>query len=271
MTRLRYFRSFHIGDHCRVLRARVGILQRIGCPIFAVLFAAKVGIFFTLFTIPANAQDSALKAHVEVTRNGHAIKDASKAVVWLTPLGVTTDPPEQKPSKIPQLVQHNKMFEPSLIVVPVGGKVEFPNRDPFFHNVFSMFEGKRFDLGLYESGTTRFVQFDKPGISFIFCNIHAQMSAVVIALATPYYAISDARGDLNIADVPPGRYELQVFHSSVAPDALHALTRAVRVTSGTTTLGDFTLAETDVVLAHKNKYGRDYDPPAPDSPAYARP
>ncbi len=56
---------------------------------------------------------------------------------------------------------------------------------------------KRFDLGLYESGTTRFVQFDKPGISFIFCNIHEQMSAVVIALATPYYAISNARGELD--------------------------------------------------------------------------
>jgi hypothetical protein len=222
-------------------------------------------------SVCASAQESLLKAHVEVTRNGHAVKDASKAVLWLTPVGVTVDPPQQKPSQIPQLVQHNKMFEPSLLVVPVGGKVEFPNHDPFFHNVFSLFEGKRFDLGLYESGTTRFVQFDKPGISFIFCNIHAQMSAVVIALATPYYAISDTRGDLSIADVPPGRYELQVFHSSVAPDTLHALTREVRVTSGTTTLGNLTLTETDVVLAHKNKYGRDYDRPEPDSPAYARP
>jgi plastocyanin len=273
MTRLRHFRNFRRGlpHPWRVLCDRLGILQRIGCPIFAALFAAKVGIFLSFFTIPSPAQESVLKAHVEVTRNGHPVKDASKAVIWLTPLGITVDPPQQKSSEIPQLVQHNKMFEPSLLVVPVGGKVEFPNHDPFFHNVFSLFEGKRFDLGLYESGTTRFVQFDKPGISFIFCNIHAQMSAVVIALATPYYAISDARGDLSIADVPPGRYEVQVFHSSVAPDALHALTREVRVTSGTATLGNFTLAETDVVLAHKNKYGRDYDPPEPDSPAYARP
>ena len=110
-------------------------------------------------------------------------------------------------------MQKNKSFHPSLLVIPVGGKVEFPNHDPFFHNVFSLFEGKRFDLGLYESGTTRFVQFDKPGVSFIFCNIHAEMSAVVIALATPYYAISDSRGDLSIPNVPPGRYELQVFHT----------------------------------------------------------
>ncbi len=149
--------------------------------------------------------------------------------------------------------------------------MEFPNHDPFFHNVFSLFEGKRFDLGLYESGTTRFVQFDKPGISFIFCNIHAQMSAVVIALATPYYAISDARGEITIPNVPPGRYQLQVFHSAVAPDALRTLSRVITVGPETTSVGSIALAETDVTVAHRNKYGKDYDRPEPDSPAYARP
>jgi hypothetical protein len=186
-------------------------------------------------------------------------------------VGGTVEPPQQKLDEIPQLVQKDKMFHPSLLVIPVGGKVEFPNHDPFFHNVFSLFEGKRFDLGLYESGTTRFVQFDKSGISFIFCNIHAQMSAVVIALATPYYAMSDARGDLSIPNVPPGRYEVQIFHSSVAPDELRALNREITVAPGATSLGTFTLAESDFAVGHKNKYGRDYDRPEPDSPAYARP
>jgi len=213
----------------------------------------------------------ALKAHVSLTRNGHPPRNASKAVVWLTPIGATVEPPRQDPSQIPQLVQKNKSFQPSLLVIPVGGKVEFPNHDPFFHNVFSLFEGKRFDLGLYESGTTRFVQFDKPGVSFIFCNIHAQMSAVVIALATPYYAISDWRGDVSLPNVPPGRYDVQVFHSSIAPDALHAVNREITVAAGDTSIGTFTLTETDVTVAHKNKYGRDYDRPDPDSPAYARP
>jgi plastocyanin len=227
-------------------------------------------IFVLLATVCAPAQQ-ALKGHVQLTRNGHSAPNASNAVVWLTPVGTAVDPPQQDPAHIPQLVQKNKSFQPSLLVIPVGGKVEFPNHDPFFHNVFSLFEGKRFDLGLYESGTTRFVQFDKPGISFIFCNIHEQMSAVVIALATPYYAISDARGDISIPDVPPGRYQLQVFHSSVAPDALRAMSREITVGPSDTSIGNLTLSETDVTLAHKNKYGRDYDRPDPDSPAYARP
>jgi plastocyanin len=218
----------------------------------------------------ASAQGT-LKARVELTKNGHRLKDASNAVIWLTPLGTPIEPPPQQDARIPQLVQKNKSFQPSLLVIPVGGKVEFPNHDPFFHNVFSLFEGKRFDLGLYESGTTRFVQFDKPGISFIFCNIHAQMSAVVVALATPYYAISDARGDLGIPNVPPGRYALQVFHASVAPAVLRALNREITVAPGDSSLGTFTVTETDVTLTHKNKYGRDYDRPEPDSPAYVHP
>ena len=210
-----------------------------------------------------------LRAHLELTKAGHRLKDPSKAVIWLTPVGAEVLPPPQ--TRIPQLVQKNKSFQPSLLVIPAGGKVEFPNHDPFFHNVFSLFEGKRFDLGLYESGTTRFVQFDKPGISFIFCNIHAEMSAVVIAVATPYYAISDTHGEVTIPDVPPGRYQLQIFHSAVAPDALRAMTREITVAPGQTSLGSYTLTESDVAVAHKNKYGRDYDRPEPDSPAYARP
>ena len=215
------------------------------------------------------AAQTPMKARVELTRNGHRLKDASKAVIWLTPVGMPVETPKQ--THIPQLVQKDKSFHPSLLVIPVGGKVEFPNHDPFFHNVFSLFEGKRFDLGLYESGSTRFVQFDKPGISFIFCNIHAEMSAAVIALATPYYAISDATGEISIPEVPPGRYELQIFHSAVPPDTLRGLTREITVNVGDTSLGNFTLAEPDVEVAHKNKYGRDYDRPDPNSPAYARP
>ena len=229
-------------------------------------------LILLLTAVCASAQQATLTAHVQLTRrNGHSVTNAAKAVVWLTPIGAAVEPSRQEASQIPQLVQKNKSFQPSLLVIPVGGKVEFPNHDPFFHNVFSLFEGVRFDLGLYESGTTRFVQFDKPGVSFIFCNIHAQMSAVVIALATPYYAISDSRGNLSIPKVPPGRYDVQVFHTAVTPNALRALNREITVAAGDTSLGTFALAESDLTLAHRNKYGRDYDPPEPDSPAYARP
>src|SRR6202007_1621725 len=135
-------------------------------------------------------------------------------VVWLTPApgsGIELDPPKPNEGGNPRLVQKNKSFEPHILVVPAGSMVEFPNRDPFFHNVFSLFEGKRFDLGLYEAGSTRLVRFDRPGISYIFCNIHPEMSAVVIAVETPYYAISNQRGDLQIKNVPTGGSLLRVW------------------------------------------------------------
>ena len=211
-----------------------------------------------------------MKARVELLQNGHKLKNASNAVIWLTPLGGTSvEPPRQ--TEIPKLEQRDKSFHPSLVVVPVGGKVEFPNHDPFFHNVFSLYEGKRFDLGLYESGTTRFVQFDRPGISYIFCNIHAEMSAVVIALSTPYFGVSGANGEITLLNVPPGRYQMQVFHASAQPEDLQAYSREITVTESTSSLGELRLRETDTLASHKNKYGRDYDPPAPDSPAYSRP
>jgi plastocyanin len=229
-------------------------------------------VFLLISCLAASAQNVDLRAKVELTRNGSRVHDASKVVIWLTPVGSTPAPlPLVQTGSIPQLVQKDKAFHPSLLVVPAGGKVEFPNHDPFFHNVFSLFDGKRFDLGLYESGSSQFVTFDKPGISYIFCNIHAQMSAVVIALTTPYYGISNWRGDLGISHVAPGRYELHIFHPSVAPEVLRAAEREVTVSSGDSFLGNFTLTESNLELAHKNKYGKDYDRPEPDNPAYARP
>jgi hypothetical protein len=146
--------------------------------------------------------------------------------------------------------------------------VEFPNHDPFFHNVFSLFEGKRFDLGLYEAGSTRDVHFDKPGVSYIFCNIHAEMSAVVIALATPYYGISDSRGQIAIPNVPAGSYKLQVWSEATSPEDLKSNPREVQISAETADLGELQVPRGGQSLAHKNKYGREYDPPAPDSPAY---
>ena len=144
-------------------------------------------------------------------------------------------------------------------MVPVGSNVEFPNQDPFFHNVFSLYDGKRFDLGLYEAGSTRSVQFNHEGVSYIFCNIHPEMSAVVIALSTPYFAIASQNGGLAIHDVPPGAYDMTVWAQRADPAELKSLDRRIHIQSGTTSLGVIRihpLAET----AHKNKFGEDYRP-----------
>ena len=156
------------------------------------------------------------------------------------------------------LTQHNKQFEPHLLVVPIGSTVDFPNKDPFFHNVFSLYKGKRFDLGLYEAGSSRAVRFDRPGVSFIFCNIHPEMSAVIIALPTPYYGVSNAAGNITIADVPSGRYRLQTWYERSSSDALGNDAREITLPAESV-VALHVRQTIEGPVAHKNKFGKDYD------------
>jgi plastocyanin len=161
------------------------------------------------------------------------------------------------------LAQRNHAFEPHFLIVPVGAKVQFPNEDPIFHNVFSMFQAKRFDLGLYEGGTSKAILFDKPGISYIFCNIHEQMGAVVIALAAPYYGVSHPDGIVRIVHVPAGRYRLKMWAEGASEEMLEKLARDIVVT-GDTNFGDIRMRVTPSInLTHTNKFGNPYDPVLP--------
>ena len=149
-------------------------------------------------------------------------------------------------------------------MVQAGTAVQFPNLDPFFHNVFSLFNGKRFDLGLYEAGTSKTVHFDRVGVSFLFCNIHEGMNAVVVAVPTPYFGLSDHSGRVNIPNVPDGRYQLQVWFERSSPEELKNLARVVTISSAPSSRSLETIRVVDdpnFTLAHKNKYGEDYVPP----------
>ena len=231
----------------------------------------SLGVFLMCCILSA-AQDVNVTASISLDNSGkkHKTDDASNVVVWLSPIGTLPDNPPMQGSARPRLVQKDKSFHPHVLVVPVGTAVEFPNHDPFFHNVFSLFDGKRFDLGLYEAGTTRDVLFDKPGISYIFCNIHAEMSAVVIALTTPYYAISNPRGQVTISRVPPGRYAMHVWQEEALPEALNAMTREVTISSEARALGALRVPIVAAIQSHKNMYGLDYPPASPNTPSYER-
>ena len=158
------------------------------------------------------------------------------------------------------LLQKNRMFSPHLLVVPVGAIVQFPNADPFFHNVFSLFDGKRFDLGLYEAGATKAVTFSREGISYIFCNIHPEMSAVVLALSTPLYAIADSSGAFHLREVAYGDYELHVWIEGVPEPVLEKYTRHIHLTPNTGDFGQFAIpASSRRKEDHPNKFGQPYD------------
>jgi hypothetical protein len=220
-----------------------------------------LGVLTMVLGSAASGQELTVRGQVRLTGNSSAENHHhnSHVLIWLTPPRDSfVNPPSSSRGRL-RLIQKDKKFEPHLLVVQAGSVVEFPNRDPFFHSVFSLFEGKRFDLGLYEAGSSRSVHFDRPGISYIFCNIHPQMSAVVIALKTPYYAISDPSGAFSIQNVPPGKYQLQVWNEGSTADVLKALTRQITVSEKTTSLAAIHILENASLLPHKNKYGREYD------------
>jgi plastocyanin len=207
---------------------------------------------------------------VEFSSAANRKVDSAGAVVWLSPLDNSAQ--ISRGAHRARLVQKNKTFVPHVLVVPVGTPVDFPNQDPFFHNVFSLFEGKRFDLGLYESGSSRTVVFNRVGISYIFCNIHPEMSAVVISLDTPYFGISDQKGMFVILDVPSGLYQVHVWDERVLPETLMNFARTVTISENSRSLGIVHLPEQrNLSGGHKNKYGQDYEDPARNSPVYKRP
>ena len=180
------------------------------------------------------------------------------AVIWLEPQAGTPSLPFP-PHGHYTLLQKNRTFIPHLQVIPVGSVVQFPNADPFFHNVFSLFDGKRFDLGLYEAGSSKSVTFPTEGVSYIFCNIHPEMSAVVLSLSTPLYAIAD-NNSFVLRNLPAGDYKMHVWVEGVPQSTLESLVRPIHLSSRTVDLGELKVPlPRDGTLAHANKFGRAYD------------
>jgi plastocyanin len=192
--------------------------------------------------------------------------DQSSVVVWLKPAGSSPDShaASQSPARPRfEMRQSHKRFEPRILPVPAGSVVWFPNLDPFFHNVFSLYDGNRFDLGLYEAGASHSVTFNRPGICFIFCNIHPEMSAVVVVVEGPYYAVSNAAGQVLIPNVPPGRYRVYAWHERARSATPQALPPAIDVSPDSRMMPTISLVESlDLIAPHKNKYGHEYSSPA---------
>jgi len=153
---------------------------------------------------------------------GAPLDDVRHVVVSIPEL--TSPKPPADPSR-PQIRQVGQTFQPRVLGVAVGTTVDFPNLDPVFHNAFSYSKAKRFDLGKYGQGKSASVTFDKPGVVQIFCDIHANMSAWVYVVPTPFVVQPDAAGEFTLRDVPTGSYTLEFWHPERG-----TIKRTVRVT-----------------------------------------
>jgi plastocyanin len=141
----------------------------------------------------------------------------STSVDELRRVAVYLEGPSLSPGKLLHLEmkQHNRQFEPDILLVPIGSTVSFPNGDPIFHNVFSFSKAKEFDLGYYPSGQSRTLRFDKPGIAQVYCHLHPNMNSAIVVVSGAWYGQPEADGNLVFSEVPAGDYKIVAWHRSV--------------------------------------------------------
>lgn len=138
------------------------------------------------------------------------------------------------PTETAVLDQKELRFVPHVLAIQVGTTVEFPNTDPVSHNVFSISDTKRFNLGLYRRGAIRRLRFDRPGIVELLCNVHLEMSAYIVVLKIPYFAQPKSDGTYRIENVPAGQHRLRCWH-----ERLPAQERTVLVPETGSVTADF--------------------------------
>jgi plastocyanin len=215
-----------------------------------------VGRVALLALVAANAPvlnaQGAVSGQVSIQeRRGQTTTDLEHTVVYLVS---PADSRLNADKTNTQIAMHSREFVPHVRVVTVGSTVEFPNEDPFRHNVFSNSSPGAFDLGLYGRGESKGATFAHAGVFSIFCNIHARMSAFVVAAGTPYFAQPSADGRFEIPNVRPGAYTLRVWHERGGEHA-----REIEVPSGG--LADLHVqldARGFKFVQHKNKFGQEY-------------
>jgi plastocyanin len=215
--------------------------------VFSVRQFAVVLLPALAFAAPVAA--GTVKGEVQLLdKGGRPATDVTDVVVYVDGAKAKTAPAKAT------MTMKGKNFIPRVIVVPVGATVEFPNEDPIFHNVFSVSGENRFDLDLYKRPKSGTWTFQHPGVARVYCNIHPQMSAVVIVRDNPYFTKTAQDGSFSIPDVPAGKYVVHAWHER-GGDAGENVTVAAR-------------GETDVKITldasgfkrtpHKNKFGKDY-------------
>jgi plastocyanin len=183
-----------------------------------------------------------------VEKGGRKATDLSDVIVYV-------DGARVKPrASTATVVMKGKAFSPRVVVVPVGGTVEFPNEDPIFHNAFSVSGENRFDLNLYKRPKVGSFTFQHPGIVRVYCNIHPQMSAVIVVRDNPLFTKAAADGTFTIENVPAGKYTVKAWNERAGETAAE-----VTVADKGEAHAQFSLDTSSFkTVPHKNKFGKDY-------------
>jgi len=197
-----------------------------------------------------NTLEGRVVVHV---KSGEPKSDHANVVVFLdaTERAHATTPRSPAPVT---MASHDLRFVPEVLPVVAGTTVEFANQDTIYHNVFSKAKTKTFDLGFYERGQSRSVVFNQTGLVKVYCDIHSRMVGYILVLSNPYFAVTDAKGQFTIREIPDGRYVVRAWQR-FGPEAQQTVTFAGAQATPMT----FELTEEKVSLEHTNKWDRAYE------------
>ncbi len=227
------------------------------------MIAVRLGRLALLlpFLAAFGAAAGEIRVTVSVLNSERKAVPGTGTVVWVVDAAAAR---RAAPAARPTLASKGKRFEPHVAVVPAGGTVQFPNLDGIYHNVFSLSERARFDLGLYRNGASRAMTFESPGPVRIFCNIHPQMAAVLVVIDGAIWAQAGSDGTAVLAGVPAGKATVRAWDEKGGE-----FTGVVDVPGeGATSLAISLDGSAFRDAGHKNKYGKDYPPPDDDGNRY---
>jgi plastocyanin len=202
-----------------------------------------------------------IRVTVSVLDAGKKAVPGAGAVVWIVDAEAAR---RAAATAKPKIASKGKRFDPHIAVVPIGGTVQFPNLDGIYHNVFSLSEKAKFDLGLYRNGASRTMSFESPGSVRIYCNIHPQMAAVLVVIDGAVWAQAGGDGTAVLAGVPAGKATVRAWDERGGEFTALVDVPAEGAAPLAITLDGSAFRD----AGHKNKYGKDYPPPDDDGNRY---
>lgn len=181
---------------------------------------------------PASAVPSGVYPSRRVSKPPPKASEISNVIVFLKDAPHRGDPPPMNVT----ITQKDEAFVPRVVAVTRGSTIDFPNADPFFHNVFSLSRGANFDLGRYPRGESKSHRFPNAGLVKVYCHIHSHMTASIMVFAHPYFRIPTAEGSFTLDDVPAGSYQISAWHERIGESI-----SPIRVEAGGTARVQFAL------------------------------
>jgi plastocyanin len=181
---------------------------------------------------PVGVVPSGVYPSRRVSKPQQKASEISNVIVFLRDPPRRADPPPMHAT----ITQKDEAFVPRVVAITKGSTIDFPNSDPFFHNVFSLSRGATFDLGRYPQGESRGRRFPNAGLVKVYCHIHSHMTAAIMVFDHPFFRIPAADGTFTLDDVPPGNYQISAWHERIGESG-----DTVKVEAGRTARVEFAL------------------------------